>query len=552
MSGVTREVPWPSAPREPGEWTSPGPISPPGNTPLPPLPGPGGVSRPAAVASNPFAGPIGVPPVGPPSGRPAGPSTSPFPGVTGPPVVPVDRAPGVIRVGALVVVIALVAAGAYLVLRGGRQFPSAWDEGVDPIASWVAKERDLDFAHPVEVQFLTEQEYSTASTGGEAVDGGEAETAALDDTAAQFRALGMISGKVDFGEATDTLADAGTLAYYDPGTQKVYVRGTTMTPALRVTLAHELTHVLQDQNFDLERIQDLPDGQASTLRALAEGDAGRIEDRFIEDQLTDAEKTDYQKESSSSGSEATTELENKVPPALTTFFAAPYVLGPQLISYLDANGGNKAIDEALQNPPTEEVLFDPTVNGTDAAKDEPLEVAAPDGAQVIESGEFGATAWYLMLASRLEPTRALAAARGLGSDGYVVYREKDRVCVQAKSKGDTAADALELAGMLEEWVAQSPADTASVKVVDDLIEFQSCDPGEDAPEIGKVTVDLLQLPVARTTLFGQAKDEGVNAKQAACFTDGLLDRVSYQQLVEGYLNTPEAAGLAQDVGTGCR
>ena len=49
---------------------------------------------------------------------------------------------------------------------------------------------------------------------------------------------------------------------------------------MRVTLAHELTHVLQDQHFDLERLADPDFDRADELRAMAEGDAGRIEDAY--------------------------------------------------------------------------------------------------------------------------------------------------------------------------------------------------------------------------------------------------------------------------------
>ena len=44
---------------------------------------------------------------------------------------------------------------------------------------------------------------------------------------------------------------SGTLAYYDTKTEEIYVRGDVMDAAHRVTVADELTHVFQDQNFDL-------------------------------------------------------------------------------------------------------------------------------------------------------------------------------------------------------------------------------------------------------------------------------------------------------------
>ena len=502
----------------------------------------------------------GDPPTGPPPSSSAGgppPGHPPFPpGPAAPalPVVPVDRAPRWLVGVSVFVVMAVIAGGAFVVLRGGRKFPSSWDPRVAPIADWVAKARQLDYDHPVEVQFLSEAEYrKTATGGGDAVAEGTDEAASAGDTVAQLRALGLVAGQVDLRKANNTLSDSATLAFYDPESKKVFVRGTDMTPALRVTLAHELTHVLQDQRFDLQRIGDLPDGQASTLRALAEGDATRIEERYAKEVLKPAERAEYETSSKSSGQEADQAIEDGgVPPVLLAVFGAPYVLGPELVSYLDDTGGDEAIDKALADPPGEQVLFDPTVNGTPAARDEPLKVAAPAGTEKIEDGEFGPTAWYLLLAARMEPTTALQAANGLGDDGYVVYRKDARVCVQARAGGDTPADVTELSDALQDWVGQSPDGTASVQVVDRQVRFESCDPGAAAKAVGKVSIDLLQLPVLRTELYRQVTESGLNPTQATCFADGILERVTLAQILDGYLNRPEATQLGTEIGARCR
>lgn len=538
---------WPQPPREPGPWGGGPPVAPPGNTALPPLPGPGGVSRPGAASSNPFVGTPGTAP------RPPGAPGPAFPGLGSGTIAPVDRAPRWLVALAALVVLAVVAGGAALVLRGGRTYPSEWDPRVEPIARWVAQERGLPFDHPVEVEFLTEEAYREASTGGEDVESSPEDDAALDDQLAQFRALGLIEGDVDLREATDTLADSGTLAYYDPSAEMVFVRGTELTPALRVTLAHEITHVLQDQHFDLERIQDLPDGQGTTLRALAEGDAGRIEEIYAAEVLTDAERTEYEAEAQASGEEATETLEGEVPPVLTALFASPYIFGPELVAFLDRDGGQKAIDAALQDPPGEEVLFNPLVSGTDAGEDPPLTLEAPDGAESLDDGEFGPTAWYLVLASRMEPSVALAAADGLGSDGYVVFRRDDQVCVRAHAEGDTEADVGELRDALTDWVADSPADTASVEEADGEVRFESCDPGADAEGAGTVSVDLLQLPVARTQLFGQVIDGGGDEEQALCFAQGIVDRFTFAQFTDqAFASGAEGQAIVAEVQAACR
>ncbi len=535
---MTQLSSWPAPPREPGPWGGGPPVAPPGNTALPPLPGPGGVSRTSAGATNPWTNAEAVP----------GPTRQGFPGLGAAGVPRIDRAPRAIIVLSAIVVLALVAGGAFVVLRGGRHYPSSWDPRVDPIAQWVAKDRKLAYEHPVEVEFLTPAEYKAASTG----DGdGTANAQALDDALAEFRALGLVSGKVDLGKAIDTLSDSGTLAYYDQAKKKIFVRGTTITPSLRVTLAHELTHVLQDQHFDLQRLDKLPDNTAPVLRALAEGDATRIEDHYIAKVLTPAERKVHETGTSADAAAAKA-VDDKVPPAMSAFFSSPYIFGPELISYLEAKGGDDAIDAALKDPPTEAVLFDPTIHGTPAAKDTKVEVPTPSGAKAIESGEFGRTAWYLLLASRLDPRQALVAADGLSGDGYVVFRKNDKVCVQARATGDTPGDVDQMVAALKAWSAKSPPGIASASAKDGVLTFQSCDPGEAAKAVGKVSTELLQLPATRTEIYNGVVKQGADPDKAACYANGVVRTFTLRQLHdEAYVGSPAGQQALMNARKAC-
>ena len=542
------EVPWPPPPREPGPWNGGPPVAPPGNTPLPPLPGAGGVVHGAAAQSNPWANPGAPPqpiaggsPVFLPGPGPDGPRSDPFPGLPGGPVL-VDRAPAGVLVVAGLVVLALIAGAAFVLLKGGRDYPSAWDARVAPIAAWAEKERELPFDHPVKVNFLSEDEYKELATQGGGDDSADTDQYYADQLA-QLRALGFVSGDVDLKQAGNTLNDSGTLAYYDPDVEEVFVRGTEMTPALRVTLAHELTHVLQDQHFDLGRMDELSSGRAAVLRALAEGDATKVEDAYIET-LSKDDKAAYEKESTSGSDEAEAEIDEKVPPILTTLFASPYILGPELIAYLDQQGGWDAIDEALKDPPTEEAMFDPMTYKTDAADERTVEITAPEGAEVIETSEFGPTAWYLLLASRVPPAVALKATDGWAGDQYVVYREDDKVCLDAKVEGDEPSDVTELADALQVWTAQSPKGTASVKSSDGTVTFHSCDPGKDAKAVGtEITPDVLAVPVVRTQVYTQALEADRSPKEAACYANGIVDTFTLEQI-----NDPKGEYLNSDAG----
>ena len=79
--------------------------------------------------------------------------------------------------------------------------------------------------------------------------------AEIEREAATFRALGFIGGNVDLFEVTQQTGEAGVLAFYDFNKKEIVVRGTTLDVSHRATLAHELTHVLQDQHFDIRKIE---------------------------------------------------------------------------------------------------------------------------------------------------------------------------------------------------------------------------------------------------------------------------------------------------------
>ena len=78
----------------------------------------------------------------------------------------------------------------------------------------------------------------------------------------------MASGELDLFTAWMSVSDGGTLAFYDPIDERVRVRGTELSVGLEVTLVHELTHALQDQHFDVERLYDDDPSTAAQSAAL--------------------------------------------------------------------------------------------------------------------------------------------------------------------------------------------------------------------------------------------------------------------------------------------
>lgn len=540
-----------------------------GTTLDPSAPGlPGGPTT--APQGFPPAGAAGMPPAGAPGFPPAGPpGMPPWPGAVGPPgpQAPAPSRAGRIVLAGVVAVVLLVALSAAVVvvprLLGTSDdsaeptatteppHPDVWDDRVAPIAEWVATERDLAFEHPVTVRFLSEEEYQEEATGGGDETSEEAEEEA-EHFVGVLRAMGLVHGEVDLDTAGETLQGEGTLAYYVPEEQVVYVRGTELTPSVRVTIAHELTHVLQDQHFDLERLADPDFDRSEGLRALAEGDAERIEEAFVADRLTAEERTAYEEESTASGDEAREALDEDVPPALVAFFAAPYALGEPLVDQLTRLEGPGAIDDLLEDPPTEEELLDPSSRGTVRADVQEVEVSAPEGAEEVEEDVVGPLAWYLMLASRGEAVDALRAVDGWGGDAMVSYRDGDATCVRAVLVGDDAGATDALRAALTGWAEAGPEGSASVETSGDRVHFEACDPGSDASSTGDVSTDLLALPVVRSELSTQFQESGLPADSAQCAAGRVVGLLPLSVLTGPDPLTPQQTEQVQAAVLSCR
>ncbi|HUR76684.1 MAG TPA: hypothetical protein VMZ22_01965 [Acidimicrobiales bacterium] len=404
--------------------------------------------------------------------------------------------------------------------------PAAWDPRVRPLVSFVESKRHLRFEHPVPVEFLGKEEFEKTQKTDES-DLSKDEQRDIRVFEGQARALGLISSDTRLLDDLNAITTGGTLAFYDPSDKKIVIRGTALTVGLRVTIAHELTHALQDQAFDLEREFDT-DGADSFFHALAEGDATRIENEYV-DSLSDSQQDEYFEESDSSG-EAAKDALRDVAPALLQFFGAPYALGEQVTTLIVAEKGVKALDKLFRTPPdSDEGLVDAFA----ALDDErALKVRAPKlraGEKRNDSGDFGVVPWYVVLASFIDERSALNAVDGWGGDSYVGYKKADRSCIRIAFRGDTPADANEMAAALNQWKAAFTENTVQVTMTKQGVELDACEPTVvPTPRAG--AAEALTLPVTRLALLGQVLSEGAERKLAECLSRNFVAQVRLDAL----------------------
>jgi hypothetical protein len=219
--------------------------------------------------------------------------------------------------------------------------------------------------------------------------------------------------------------------------------------AQSAVLVHELTHALQDQHFDLGRLERWEKGDSDAqlaAHALAEGDAMLAMIVYLT-RHPEAAQTLLQ----SAGALADTPVLDAAPAALRETLAFPYEYGMRFAGALRAAQGWMGVSAAYERLPlSSEHVMHPSKY---TAYERPVAVAPPDvsrrlgaGWRRLEAdthGEWG----YLQILKAFLPAgeRAPKAAEGWGGDRFAVYAgpgADDVVLIQV-SAWDSDADAEE-------------------------------------------------------------------------------------------------------------
>jgi hypothetical protein len=441
-----------------------------------------------------------------------------------------------------------------LLVTGGAASPwaSSWDPRVLGIVQFVEAHTGLRFEHPVKFEFLGDAAFNKVVTQPSSGPTG----AALNQTLGAWRALGLVTGTVNLGSSLNTLESADVVGQYQEDTKTVYVRGATLTPYVRVTLSHELTHALQDQYFDLTKLDNLPaDVDSSAVTALVEGDAVRIQNLY-QAALSPRDQQLYQQESNAL--DATANQASGVPAILSDLFSLPYAFGPTYVDSLYAAGGNAAIDAAFRSPPTTQAqIVDPAAyptNWTPAHVEPP---ARPAGAHRLEpDSPFGQISLFQVLGSRLGYDVAWDAVQGWQGDNSSIYGQGGHTCVAVAVQMASSAQLADLARASEEWATALPG--ANVTTAGTLLTLRSCDPGPAGPALPAITPSAFDVLSARAQIIDGAITSGqIDFATAQCAADHFLSALGssrYSELVDPNPSASEESSLqqlAQHSAQGC-
>ncbi len=273
--------------------------------------------------------------------------------------------------------------------------------------------------------------------------------------------IGAIPPGTDLYKAIADLGGSQIVGFYDDVTRRlVFVGGSSLTPYGEFTLAHELTHALQDQRFDLIRLDEVTntcrDDRAEAFLSLVEGDAVETQVRWARTNLSAAQLQQLQQEVTSFPPPP-----SSVPMFVQDLFNFPYTNGQRFVEALLARGGEPAVNEALLSPPTStEQILHPSSYPSDTPKDvEVPNLAGRLGARwsSLDVQDVGEAWLRLLLEVRPTSTDAAAAAAGWDGGQYRAWSDGSRVAVLMRTTWDRSAEAQQFAEAMGRWLGGGTA-----------------------------------------------------------------------------------------------
>jgi hypothetical protein len=259
--------------------------------------------------------------------------------------------------------------------------------------------------------------------------------------------LGLLGPDDDLLEISRRVGEEQVVGVYDDVDKILYVAGAPgdLGVVERVSFAHEYTHALQDQHFDLHSLLDAqPDNDhARALTALVEGDAVNSAVAWAQAYLSPDELRELLRRINIP--QPTLEAAPLVVRAEGLF---PYDAGPDFVAALSATAGNAGVDSAFGDPPqsTRQVLHPDAY----AAHEGPVEVDLPDlstalggGWRQAASNVLGALDLQILIEQYADHPAAVAATAGWGGDRWALLDRAGQSALVLRTTwdSDTAARA---------------------------------------------------------------------------------------------------------------
>lgn len=240
-----------------------------------------------------------------------------------------------------------------------------------------------------------------------------------------LKLLGLIPPGSNLRQIQSAVFQDQVAGFYDPATKKLALvkdTGAEDESVGEITLAHELTHALDDQRFGIKDQAPGMDDGSSAYTALVEGDATSVMTRYATKYMSGSNLLGVLFASSTAGGP-------RLPPYIQASLEFPYLEGQRFIDtlYRYANGSWKLVNYAFRfRPPrsTAQIL-----NPLEYVRDvKPLPVSLrlrpllPKAWRRATSGTLGEFDTRQLFQKGLPSDRANAAADGWRGGAYDLWR----------------------------------------------------------------------------------------------------------------------------------
>ncbi len=285
---------------------------------------------------------------------------------------------------------------------------------------------------------------------------------------AAWATIGVISPRASIKREVREFAAGQVVGFYVPTSgELVFIGSERPTPFERVVLAHELTHALDDQHFDLDRLDRL---EARCRDEALQAALGAVEGSAQYFSVLYAQRFLSLEEQLGLGAVDVPPVPD-VEPFIVRLQLWPYTAGAAFVAARATAGGRPAVDEALERLP---VSTEQVIHPERYPNDAPTLVDVADLADALGPGwrdldvmEVGEAWLQTMLGLRLDGATARAAAAGWDGGLYRAWSHGRDVAVVLETAWDRGADAAEFAEALRSWIG--PGRPGTVRVSGDRV-----------------------------------------------------------------------------------
>lgn len=380
------------------------------------------------------------------------------------------------------------------------------DDALDvaELTEQVAAVRGLPVEQPVEAELRDPQAFGDLMVDlAERREGAQTVALTPEDGLRILAALRFVPPDADLAALQERLLREGVSGVYVPEDEILYVNSEQdePTPFTTVLIAHEVTHALQDQSFDLGRLIELQaggDGDAFlAFSSVVEGDATLTMNEWSGAHQSEQERQAYQQEAETNGQEGLDALAD-LPPYLVSSTVFPYAAGAEFVRAIEQAGGREAVDEALREPPTTTAeILDPQ-RYLDEVEPEAVGPAPAPGAGYSEvaTQTFGAFD-LAQLVGAVGEQEASQVAQGWNGGALAAFERGEDLAVGVRIRFDDEAAAATACAALPRWYEAVAGGTPSGEGIwqgDRDVLAVRCEPGgvslglgPDAPTVSALT-----------------------------------------------------------------